>query len=805
MGIWSGWRLGGVLHRLLSGLVLIGCAVCFFLFSTDQNRTKDRKGVCLLISALLLAAGLGFYRGAGERAGFERSLAAIAPLLRAGREATITGTVVGEVRKWRNGQRFVFRMDGLLSADQGFPGVEGRPSGGPFLKCEVFLEEPLARDPEVGDCLKLTGVFSTLTWPDDVENPTITWWTREKIVGGFFVKGMGHVVLAGKPRLNPVTVYISRLRRRLLRISEETLSPQSAGVLHSMLFGEWIEFDQQTTEGIRRTGVAHLFSVSGLHLIFWLSLFLGIGKLLRLPAPLLTFLSIPVVLVFLLIAGLRPPAIRAAVMYFLALVGKNCAQPRNRVVSGENLLSVAACLSLLWRPLDLFSKSFWLSYGACVGIFVFYPPWKQALGRWGQYQPVQAVLLSTVIQIVIMPLLINFFGGVSVLTPIANLLLVPLATLALQIGLLAAVGGFFFFPAAQLLNAGNELILNNLCRLLQACSTSPGYLPAEPWPWLTVGCFYVTLTILTLGVSKNPVTKRRRIPLFYFYLAILLPAVVFIGWNLIFQTNPDLTMVVFDVGQGDSILLSTADGCHILVDGGTREGFATGVKPYLEANGLTNLDLLVVTHPHEDHLGGAVRLLEEGKVNVRMVLDSGHPHTTSLYQEFISLIKEKRIPYQRAVRGMDFWLGGGEPRWHGLVLHPPNPFLSGTGADLNNNSIVLLLTYGPVRILLTGDLEVRGKEDLLTAYHGSLHAQILKVAHHGSAGANSRLWLQRTAPEIAIISVGRENPFGHPSTAVIQDLQSSGARVWRTDLDGQLVLEIKILGTKGKVMVRRGK
>ncbi|HHU50632.1 MAG TPA: DNA internalization-related competence protein ComEC/Rec2 [Firmicutes bacterium] len=803
--------MGGALHRLLIGLVLLGCAACFFLFFTDQNRSIDRKGACLLISALLLAGALGFYRGAGERASFERSIAAGAHLLRAGREITITGTVVGEVRRWRNGQRFVFRVEDLLPVDQDFPGVEGRRSGGFLLKCEVFLEEQLVRDPEVGDCLRLTGVFSALTWPEGGENPVMTWWTREKIAGGFFVKAMGshglaaRAVLAGKSRLNPVTVYISRLRRRLLRIGEETLSPQSAEVLHSMLFGEWIEFDQKTTEGIRRTGVAHLFSVSGLHLIFWLSLFLGVGKLLRLPTPLLSFLSIPVVLVFVLIAGLQPPAIRAAVMYFLALAGKICAQPRNRAVSGENLLSVTACLSLLWRPLDLFSKSFWLSYGACVGIFVFYPPWKRVLGRWGRYQPAQAILLSSVIQIVIMPLLINFFGGVSVLTPIANLLLVPLATLALQIGLLAAVGGLFFFPAAQLLNAGNELILNILRRLLQFCSTWPGYLPAEPWPWLTVGCFYVALAILTSGVNRNPLTKNRRIPLFYFYLAILLPAVVFVGWNLIFQTNPDLIMVVFDVGQGDSILLSTTNGCHILVDGGTREGFDSEVKPYLEANGLTNLDLLVVTHPHEDHLGGAVRLLEEGKVNVRMVLDSGYPHTTRLYQKFISLIKERRIPYQRAVRGMDFRLGDGEPRWHGLVLHPPDPFLSGTGADLNNNSVVLLLTYGPVRILLPGDLEVQGKENLLTAYHGSLRAQILKVAHHGSAGANSRQWLQRTAPEIAVISVGWENPFGHPSTTVLQDLQSSGARVLRTDLDGRLVLEIKILKTERKVMVRRGK
>ena len=812
-GIWCGWRLGGTFNRYLAGFILIGCIgliVCmafFIRFFTYRNKSVDKKGIGLLSIMLLLVAGLGFYRGAGERAYYEGYMAVGSQLTQAGREVTIIGTVTGEVQQWRTGQRFIFRVDKPQQQGQDFS-----------LKCEVFLEKPLFKDTEVGDRLQLTGFFFLPTWQEGADYPAVTRWTREKIGGGFLVKntsrdGSGRkVVFIGKSRLNPVVAFVSRLRRRLLWIGKETLSPESAEVLHRILLGEWIIFDEQTEEGIRQAGVAHIFSVSGMHLLFWLSLFLGLGKLLRLPSPVLSVLSIPVVLVFLLIAGLRPPAIRAAVMYCLALLGRIFTRTGDRAVQGENLLSAAACLNLLWRPLDLFSKGFWLSYGACVGIFTFYPPWKRVLGRFGRahaqacanYQWVQAILLSTIIQIVIMPLLINFFGGFSLLAPLANLLLVPLATLALQIGLLAAVGGLFFFPVAQVLNAGNEVILVVLRRLLQGFSLLPGYLFLEAWPWLTVGCFYLALIILTWGISRNPVNNKRRIPSFYLYLAILIPALFFVGWNLRPQTKPDLTMVLFDVGQGDSMLLSTADGHHILVDGGTKEGFDTGVKPYLEANGLTTLDLLVLTHPHEDHLGGVVGLLEENKVKVKMVLDSGYPHTTRLYQQFISLIREKNVPYQRAVRGMAFHPGDEEPRWHGLILHPPDPFLSGTNSDLNNNSVVLLLTFGRIRILLPGDLEEEGKENLLTAYSGSLRAHILKVAHHGSAGANSPEWLRRTSPEIAVIPVGRDNPFGHPSAVVIQDLQRSGARVYRTDLHGRLVLEIRIKKQEGSVIVKRG-
>lgn len=810
-GIWCGWRLGGTFNRYLAGVVLIGCMgiigctaffIRFFIY-----RSRDKKGIGLLSLMLILLASFGFYRGAGERACYERYMAAGSQLTRAGREVTIIGTVIGEVQQWRTGQRFIFRVDQPQQQGQDFP-----------FKCEVFLEKPLLKEAEVGDRLQLTGFFSLPAWQGGADYPAVTRWTREKIGGGFLVKNTGEdgsgrkEVFIGKSRLNPVMTFISRLRRRLFRIGEETLSPESAEVLHRILLGEWIIFDERTEGGIRQAGVAHIFSVSGMHLLFWLSLFLGLGKLLRLPSPVLSVLSIPVVLVFLLITGLRPPAIRAAVMYCLALLGRFFTRTGNRAVQGENLLSAAACLNLLWRPLDLFSKGFWLSYGACLGIFTFYPPWKRVVGRLGRApvraraldQLISAILLSTIIQIVLTPLLINFFGGFSLLAPLANLLLVPLATLALQIGLLAAVGGLVFFPVAQVLNAGNEVILVVLRRLLQGFSLLPGYLFLEAWPWLTVGCFYLALFIVTWGTSRNPVHNRRRIPLFYLYLAILIPALFFVGWNLRPQAKPDLRMVLFDVGQGDAILLSTAGGHHILVDGGTKEGFDTGVKPYLEANGLTTLDLLVLTHPHEDHLGGVVSLLEENKVQVKMVLDSGYPHTTLLYQQFISLIREKKIPYQRAVRGLAFHPGDEEPRWHGLILHPPHPFLSGTNADLNNNSVVLLLTFGRIRILLPGDLEEKGMEELLTAYSGSLHAQILKVAHHGSAGANSPEWLRRTSPEIAVISAGRNNPFGHPSAVVIQDLQRSGARVYRTDLHGQVVLEIRSKKQEGTVMVKRG-
>src|SRR5690606_2865104 len=153
-------------------------------------------------------------------------------------------------------------------------------------------------------------------------------------------------------------------------------------------------------------------------------------------------------------------------------------------------------------------------------------------------------------------------------------------------------------------------------------------------------------------------------------------------------------------------------GYFMMVDGGTAEGYGRGVRPYLQEHGINRLDLLVLTHPHDDHLGGLVRMLEEDQVRVAHVLESGYPHTTRNYSRFLEIITERELPYTRAVRGTSFRLG----KLHGLVLHPPATHLSGTRSDVNNNSIVLLLDYEGIRILLTGDLEKEAEAELLAAY-----------------------------------------------------------------------------------------
>ncbi len=481
-------------------------------------------------------------------------------------------------------------------------------------------------------------------------------------------------------------------------------------------------------------------------------------------------------------------------MSLAAIFGRRMQRP----VRSGNLLALAACVILLFRPLELFSRGFWLSFTACGGLLFLLPAWEEAFAyRFkGKYQRwIRPPLVSLAAQAGTAPLCARFFGGVTLLAPFANLILVPLGSACIQLGLLAAMSGLVFFPAARVLNAGNEILLGCFHRILGFFAEFGGYLRVS-LPWPAVGGFYALTAVFTWGLIRNPINRRRRIPLFFLLLILLSVLLAGLGWALAQQFAPALEMIVFDVGQGDAILFAVPGGYFMMVDGGTAEGYGRGVRPYLQEHGINRLDLLVLTHPHDDHLGGLVRMLTEDQVRVAHVLDSGYPHTTRNYSRFLEIINERELPYTRAIRGTSFRLG----KMRGIVLHPPLSHLRGTRSDVNNNSIVLLLDYENIRILLAGDLEKEAEEELLAAYANLLRANILKVAHHGGATSTSWELVSATRPDLAVISVGKNNRFGHPAPVVLENLQRAGAVIRRTDTHGRLELQIR----KGRVAMKRG-
>jgi beta-lactamase superfamily II metal-dependent hydrolase len=256
------------------------------------------------------------------------------------------------------------------------------------------------------------------------------------------------------------------------------------------------------------------------------------------------------------------------------------------------------------------------------------------------------------------------------------------------------------------------------------------------------------------------------------------------------QTPPpsgdELQVHVLNVGQGDSILIIAPGGKSVLVDAGVP-GSGKVVIDAMKRYGVDHIDLMVATHAHADHIGGADEVMRRTRVTT--VLDSKVPNSTKNYEDFLSAINETGVKYVPASPGQKFNLGGGATI---TVLAPIQPFFTKdqlrSGAnEPNANSVVTRLDYGDFSMLLTGDAEAE-TEDRLMSKGANIKAKVLKVGHHGSRYASSEKFLRQGGFETAIISDGADNRYGHPSQDALDRLKQLGVKLYRTDLEGEITI-----------------
>lgn len=249
-------------------------------------------------------------------------------------------------------------------------------------------------------------------------------------------------------------------------------------------------------------------------------------------------------------------------------------------------------------------------------------------------------------------------------------------------------------------------------------------------------------------------------------------------------TATPLRVHFLDVGQGDAAWVQVPGGVNVLVDGGPS-GAGPKVIAALKAGGVTRLDWMVGSHPHEDHIGGLVDVLRD--LPVSQALDPGYNHGTALQRTYLELFKTKSVKAARARMGQTYELGGGSRL---EILAPRDPLLTSTKADANNNSIVMRLVHGQTRVLFTGDMENAERERLLKdAKPEQLRSQVLKVSHHGSHNGTDPVFLKAVAPEYAVISLGKGNDYGHPHRETLDELAGARVKVLRTDESGTIVFE----------------
>jgi len=243
------------------------------------------------------------------------------------------------------------------------------------------------------------------------------------------------------------------------------------------------------------------------------------------------------------------------------------------------------------------------------------------------------------------------------------------------------------------------------------------------------------------------------------------------------HASESLGVHYIDVGQGDSTLVQLPSGQTILIDGGTTSAGYT-VVDYLNSLGIPGIDHLISTHPHEGHIGGLITVLKE--ISVDKVYMPRATHTTRTFENFLLAIQEKGLRITEGKAGVALDIGN----------EATATFVGAVGAsydDLNNYSAVLRLTYGETSFLFTGDAEVLSEREMM-AGNLPLEADVLKVGHHGSRTSTSEAFLKEVEPSVAVISVGKDNTYGHPHSEVLARLARHGVATFRTDIHGTVVV-----------------
>lgn len=532
-------------------------------------------------------------------------------------------------------------------------------------------------------------------------------------------------------------------------------------------------------------------------------------RICRLPHRFFAPVAISLLLFYAVMTGLGPAVTRSTFMAILLLLARHFGRPQD----WPTTLTVAAGIILILNPLTLFDIGFQLSFLATWGLLYLTPkllPMVPNLPR-----PLSLlIMVPLAAQLAALPLVVLYFNLVSPVSILANLLTTYLITLIMLFGGISLLLGVIYLPLAGLALTGTGLLTDFFLWLVTLCSSIPGaafYIPAPPlWGMVLYYVFLVAGTELlnrpqwrakVKNVFLNGRMKQVRI-------RILLGAALFLLMVFIWlwPDHKQLEIHFIDVGQGDSALIITPNQRTILVDaGGWKDELLTGrgagdhvVVPYLHRLGINRLDVLVISHPHGDHAGGVRAVTGSMEVGMVMVSPYGlgkEDKTDNGYDVLLKEIKAQGIKVHQAKAGELLRI---DPKISIKVVSPAEELI-GTRSDANNNSLVLLISYLQRTVLLTGDIEVEAEEQLIDK-NEFLATEIVKVPHHGS-GYFHPDFFSKINPQASIISVGANNTFGHPAEATLEELQGLHCKVYRTDLQGAIILT-----TDGvKWQVRTGK
>ena len=579
---------------------------------------------------------------------------------------------------------------------------------------------------------------------------------------------------------NVVLALLYSLRARAQQAMVAVLPEPQAGLTMGVVLGTKTALPEDFSSALQRVGLTHIVVVSGFNLT------IVAGLLQRLTArrlgPYGSFAAaVGGIVVFTLMVGASPAVVRAAIMVTVSLL----ALALGRQNAGLNALSLAAGLMVAWWPLQLWDVGFQLSVAATAGLIWLAPVLEGWLGRVPEgLRADLAVALAA--QAMTMPIIAANFHQVSFISPLANLAVLWAVPWLMLFGALAAGVAMILPAAGSVLGWAAWAFATYIVNVVQRLAAVPGASAAVPSVPLTGWVAYFVALALAVGGLSPLIALLRQAPGVAQRVSgqsrrlvgglILILALV---WAAVL-TAPDQRFHVYflDVGEGDATLIRTAQGQTILVDGGPSPSAILNALGHRLPFWTRDIDLVVLSHPNEDHMLGLVEVLR--RYRVHEMLESGSAASNFSYVELMRVADENGVVRVPAQAGQRVDLGDGARL---EVLHPQGGVAALSAQRVNEGSVVLRLVVGDVALLLTGDLDEAAERELLSSGQ-VLTSSILKVPHHGARSALDPAFLQGVAPRAAVLSVGADNRFGHPAPETLATLE--GVPLYRTDQQGTI-------------------
>jgi len=628
------------------------------------------------------------------------------------------------------------------------------------------MDEPI----EPGDTITVDAI---LYRADEIGGNRVWRHTADGVFLRAFASGEYTILSSG----SRIWYFPQYLNRAVAARVAEIFSPDTVGFLTAVLTGDRSYMDAGVYENLRRSGIAHLVAVSGMHVVLLTSLLmLLMGKSRR-----TTFIAIPLIILFAVMTGATPSTSRAALMQTMLLIAPLFHRETDKITS----LSAALLFLLILNPLIISSVTLQLSFLAIVGMFGLTPRVKHYLteliqaettaGKWARKFVSTSIATTVGATVFTTPILIFHMGAVPLYSPLTDLLTVWAATFIFGAGVIVTAVGFIFLPLAQIL----AYPVMGLVHYVQWVASGIAQFPVAIL-WTYSGYIRVWLVVVAIFVAFYCLYRGEK-PKAFLPISLCAGFLIFcLFLGGLEARSGSFTVTALDVGQGKSIVLATPETTAVVdIGSGHGQGSRAGhiAAEYLFSRNIYTLDFLILTHFHQDHINGAGHLMQ--RIPVGRLLIPDRPEGLAAKDQILELAEMWDVPVYIIRANTVFPSGAG-------TLTVFAPFTRDTRTE-NNRGLSVLKSVGEFDALITGDMYT-DMEQRMVQLVDLPPLEVLVVGHHGSRTSTSVELLEATRPRVAIVSAGLDNQHGHPHAEIVVRLHEFGSSIYRTDRSGTITV-----------------